>query len=219
MSFYSLSDHNYDVFWQPLQLSQWLASALQTVQHTGFRFNKFWQRVLPLDLAPQKSLLPKISRPSSQTLTFIVALFHWDPLFDLFCLSRSSIHISSAKWIWVTQQLRTITLARFSVTACISVSLQDEIIRISSRVTIVFQTLLHYLSPILMLQEHLHERILTECLHTAATVWWHCHVSSLLSAQQNIRCLNETRSVSDCHCILIKKHHVLTRNMAFRFIL
>lgn len=57
-----------------------------------------------------------------------------------------AFHQSLSNWAVTKHQL-----AGFSVTACISVSLQDGIIRVSSQVAIVFWTLLHYLSHILML--------------------------------------------------------------------
>lgn len=63
-----------------------------------------------------------------------------------FVYQGQALCISSAKWIWVTQQLHCITLAGFSVTACISVSLQDEIIKVPSQV-IIFLKILSLLKP------------------------------------------------------------------------
>lgn len=119
----------------------------------------------------ESSLLIKHHRShcSQQCLTQALrqhSLQHWDPLFDLFCISRSSICISSVKWIWVTQQLSSITLEESSVTACISVSLQDEIIWVSSQMTIGFWTFLYYLSHIVL---QLHKRIST-CHPTGSSV-------------------------------------------------
>lgn len=152
MQFYSLSDRNYNALWQPLQLSQWLASALHTAQHTGFRFNNFWQRVIPLDRAPQESSLPKKKKNLSPRLsdtTFIVALFYRGPLCDLFCLSRSNTWILSAKWISEIMRHHTSCILHHSMHISFPAGWNH---------LFPLWTFLHYLSPVLILQEHLHRQ-------------------------------------------------------------
>lgn len=62
-----------------------------------FRFNNFWQRVLLLHRAPQKSLLPRNVSPELSDTTFIVALFRRAPFCVIsFCLSRPTHLISLA---------------------------------------------------------------------------------------------------------------------------
>lgn len=104
-------------------------------------------------------------------------------------LSRSSIYISSVKWIWVTQQLHCITLAGFFVAACISVSLQDEIIRVTSQVNIASLFKSHFNVPRTFTWKDLNI-LSSHSSHYMVTVY--CHFSWLLSALQNMWCLNET---------------------------
>lgn len=117
MQFYALPDDNYDVFWQPLQFSRWLDPVLCMGQHTGFRFNNFWQRVLLFDRVPQKTFLQKTSRvralrhnSHSNTESFIVR----------FVLLVKVKHLCLISWMNMSNSVVThnsITLAGFSVTA------------------------------------------------------------------------------------------------------